>query len=89
MFTLAHEFAHIWLGSGGVSGFAGVRAEATEIELFCDQAAGEFLVAEEELRSRWYEIKRTHGPFDALARHFKVSPIRRGSSGRATGRTPS
>ncbi len=75
MFTLAHEFAHIWLGSGGVSGFAGIRAEGTEIELFCDQAAAEFLVAEEELRSRWNEIKRTHGPFDALARHFKVSPI--------------
>lgn len=77
MFTLAHELAHLWLGSqgSGLSGFPGIFPDGNEIEAFCDQAAAEFLVPEAELRACWPEVQRDAAPFETLARRFKVSPI--------------
>ncbi|WP_445399609.1 helix-turn-helix domain-containing protein [Zobellella sp. An-6] len=77
MFTLAHELAHIWLGSAGsgLSGFPGIFPDGGEVEAFCDRAAAEFLVPEAELRARWPEVQRDAAPFETLARRFKVSPI--------------
>jgi|SRR5665213_3085984 len=45
-FTLLHELAHLWLGTTGISGG---RAER-EIEQFCNDVAGEFLLPREEVR---------------------------------------
>ena len=77
MFTLAHELAHIWLGSEGegISGFEGIFPGNDRIEKFCDQAAAEFLVPAQELKERWREVKGTPDPFERVARYFKVSPI--------------
>jgi Zn-dependent peptidase ImmA (M78 family) len=44
-FTLIHELAHLWLGTTGVSG---VFADA-QIEKFCNDVAGSFLVPAHEL----------------------------------------
>lgn len=75
MFTLAHELAHVWLGSEGVSGFDNLFPGGSRIEDFCDKAAAEFLVPERELRACWSDARRAERPFDDLARRFKVSPI--------------
>jgi len=77
MFTLAHELAHLWLGSpgGGLSGFPGVFPDNGTIENFCNMAAAEFLVPEAEIKKHWKEVKRTESPFIELARLFKVSPV--------------
>jgi len=75
MFTLAHELAHVWLGSEGVSGFEDLFPGGSRVEDFCDKVAAEFLVPERELKSCWSEVKRTERPFENLARRFKVSPI--------------
>lgn len=75
MFTLAHELAHVWLGSEGVSGFEDLFPSGSQIEDFCDKAAAEFLVPERELKAIWNDAKRAERPFDELARRFKVSPI--------------
>ena len=77
MFTLAHELAHIWLGSEGegISGFEGIFPGSDRIEKFCDQTAAEFLVPARELKERWREVKGTPDPFERVARYFKVSPI--------------
>ncbi len=77
MFTLAHELAHVWLGSEGegISGFEGIFPGDSRIEKFCDQAAAEFLVPARELKERWREVKGTPDPFERVARYFKVSPI--------------
>ena len=77
MFTLAHELAHVWLGTAGegVSGFEGLFPGDARVEKFCDQAAAEFLVPARELRERWRGVKGGTEPFAKLARHFKVSPI--------------
>lgn len=77
MFTLAHELAHVWLGSEGegLSGFEGLFPGDARVEKFCDQAAAEFLVPARELRERWRGMKEAAEPFQQMARHFKVSPI--------------
>jgi Zn-dependent peptidase ImmA (M78 family)/transcriptional regulator with XRE-family HTH domain len=77
MFTLAHELAHVWLGSEGegLSGFEGIFPGDTKVEKFCDQAAAEFLVPARELKERWRGVKGASDAFEQIARHFKVSPI--------------
>ncbi|MYC62707.1 MAG: ImmA/IrrE family metallo-endopeptidase [Caldilineaceae bacterium SB0661_bin_34] len=75
MFTLAHELAHIWLGTEGISGFESLLPGGTEVEDWCNQAAAELLAPARELRERWWTVRRTKRPFEALARTFKVSPV--------------
>ncbi|RIK73001.1 DNA-binding protein [candidate division KSB1 bacterium] len=77
MFTLAHELAHIWLGSEGegLSGFEGIFPGNEQVERFCDQAAAEFLVPARELKQQWPQFKGGADPFEKIARFFKVSPI--------------
>ncbi len=77
MFTLAHELAHVWLGSEGegVSGFDGIFPGSGRIETFCDQAAAEFLVPAREMKEKWKEVRGASDPFVQAARFFKVSPV--------------
>ena len=75
MFTLAHELAHIWLGTEGVSGFESLFPSGSDVEDWCNAAAAELLVPSVELASRWQEAKRGPRPFETLARAFKVSPV--------------
>ncbi|MEI6986040.1 MAG: XRE family transcriptional regulator [Rhodospirillaceae bacterium] len=52
-FTLLHELAHIWLGKSGVSGAAEDVSDNTpsgQIEQFCNDVAGEFLLPSHILR---------------------------------------
>lgn len=54
-FTLVHELAHIWLGQTGISGSPDKIAPATprgQIEQFCNDVAGEFLLPGSALKHR-------------------------------------
>jgi Zn-dependent peptidase ImmA (M78 family) len=77
IFTLAHELAHVWLGSEGegLSGYKGIFPGDTRVEKFCDQAAAEFLVPARELKECWRSVKDASDAFVQIARIFKVSPI--------------
>jgi Zn-dependent peptidase ImmA (M78 family) len=77
MFTLAHELAHVWLGSEGegLSGFEGIFPGDQRVERFCDRAAAEFLVPARELKQYWPHVKHEDDAFERVARLFKVSPI--------------
>ena len=75
MFTLAHELAHIWLGSEGVSGFQALLPGGTDVEDWCNRAAAEILAPAQEVRARWEEVRRQASSFEAPARTFKVSPV--------------
>ena len=75
MFTLAHEFAHLWLGSDGVINFRMMLPEDFDEERFCDKVAAEFLVPAAEFQAMWREAQRQDDAFDYLARRFKVSQI--------------
>ena len=76
MFTIAHELAHLWLGSEGegLSGFEALSPSGDEVEVFCDKAAAEFLLPARELIDWWEDVKREKEPFRSIARRFKVSP---------------
>ena len=75
MFTLAHELAHVWLGTEGLSGFQALLPGGTDVEDWCNRAAAELLAPAREVRTRWEEVRRATSPFEALARTFKVSPV--------------
>lgn len=76
MFTLAHELAHLWLGSSALSNIGtapmhGIRRE----EVWCNMVAAELLVPTPALRSEL----RTNEPLEQslarLAKIFKVSTL--------------
>ena len=75
MFTLAHELAHILIGETGVSAFRNMEPSPNATERFCDRAAAEFLVPEDEMLTAWSDSKQVSDPFQAIARRFKVSSI--------------
>ena len=53
IFTLAHEYAHIWRGTSGISAEDVRRQPSTSVERWCNAVASEFLVPEQDLRSRY------------------------------------
>ena len=75
LFTLAHELAHIWFGSSAAFDLRKMQPADDPTELACNRVAAEFLVPEAELRQIWSSVRRQPEPFQALARHFKVSEI--------------
>lgn len=72
-FTMIHELVHLWLGLTGVSGKDGER----DIEKFCNDVAGEFLLSTLELQtldiSEATSIAAAVQVIDAFARDRKVS----------------
>lgn len=75
MFTLAHELAHLWLGSSGVTDVQLRAFPDSGIERWCNQVAAELLVPLEELRHIFHPGEPRRSALDRLARHFKVSTL--------------
>lgn len=74
IFTLAHELAHVWTGTSGISNpeFSG-KVETLQTEKICNQIAAEFLVPYEIFVKRWYKHQDTLDNAQQLARYFRVS----------------
>jgi hypothetical protein len=71
-----HEFAHLWLGEGGVSNLdEALQPIASDVERWCNTAAAEFLVLAHELRAVWHRAQNDEEPYQFLARRFKVSSV--------------
>ncbi len=75
MFTLAHELAHVWLGTDGLFNLVNMMPHQDTTEQFCNAVAAEFLIPEYKLLERWDEAKSKQSPFPAIASWFKVSPV--------------
>lgn len=75
MFTLAHELAHIWLGSSAAFDLRELQPANDETEKACNRVAAEFLVSTPELRQIWPSIRREPNRFQMIARQFKVSEL--------------
>ena len=78
IFTLAHELAHIWTGSTGISNESLKDFEATErnpVEHFCNRTAAEVLVPSGDFLTIWDETKSIRENVDDAARHFRVSTL--------------
>ena len=76
MFTLAHELAHVWLGTTALSnlGAAPERGFRSE-EVWCNAVAAEFLVPLDALRSDLRRDEPLPDTLSRLARTFKVSTL--------------
>ena len=75
MFTLAHELAHLFLGSSASFDLRGMQPADDLTERLCNQAAAEFLIPSDLLRDSWHDIRSTGVQFQAIASRFKVSEI--------------
>ena len=75
IFTLAHELAHLFVAQSGVSHIPNLQPTEHPTERFCDIAAAEFLVPGDELNGFWLTVSQSDNPFQAIARHFKVSSL--------------
>lgn len=75
MFTLAHELAHLWVGESGLFNLPNMEPSDFAVEQFCNKVAAEFLVPAREFEAYWPRANQGAEPFQAIARHFKVSPI--------------
>lgn len=75
MFTLAHELAHVWLGSSAAFDLRNLQPAEDATEQACNRIAAEFLVPASELRQAWPAAQRRPEPLQALARRFKVSEL--------------
>jgi Zn-dependent peptidase ImmA (M78 family) len=75
MFTLAHELAHVWLGSSAAFDLRELQPSLDNTEQICNQIAAEFLVPTNDFLSSWDEVKKEEDPFQMLASRFKVSEL--------------
>ena len=75
MFTLAHEFAHVWLARSAAFDLRNLQPAGDEIEMACNKIAAEFLIPETELHELWPRAQSDPEPFQTVARHFKVSVL--------------
>ena len=76
MFTLAHELAHLWLGSSALSNIgmaspSGFRAE----EVWCNKVAAELLAPLVVFREQLRDSEFLDDALARLARYFKVSTL--------------
>jgi Zn-dependent peptidase ImmA (M78 family) len=75
MFTLAHEIAHIWLGSSALSDAEPSETPSNKIELWCDKMAAELLVPLEVVRKEYNKNNPLFDEMNRLAKCFKVSTL--------------
>jgi Zn-dependent peptidase ImmA (M78 family) len=76
MFTLAHELAHLWLGSSAVSDASAVPLHGyRREEVWCNAVAAELLVPLAALRPALQPNEPLDQSLQRLARQFKVSTL--------------
>jgi Zn-dependent peptidase ImmA (M78 family)/transcriptional regulator with XRE-family HTH domain len=76
MFTLAHELAHLWLGSTAVSdASAAPNGGHRREEVWCNAVAAELLVPLEALRDDLRQDETVENAMGRLTRRYKVSSL--------------
>lgn len=77
LFTLAHEYAHVWRGSSGIGNEDPRYQGQSEIEQWCNAVASEVLVPSAELLERYAPVAAldTTPLLDRLAHDFKCGTL--------------
>ena len=77
IFTLAHEFAHVWRGSSGIGNEDPRIFGQSEIERWCNAVASEVLVPSDQLRQRYQPLagRDTTTVLDRLAHDFRCGTL--------------
>ncbi len=76
IFTLAHEFAHIWMGLSGVSNLEYLEKPEQQHhshERATDAVAAEILVPATSFTLRWEDSHEIEDNIERLSRHYRVS----------------
>jgi Zn-dependent peptidase ImmA (M78 family) len=77
IFTLAHEYAHVWLGRGGIS-LEDLKWEPRgDVERWCNAVASEFLVPQEVLEAHFRNVRAFNltDQLERLAPIFKCGTL--------------
>lgn len=77
IFTIAHEFAHVWRGSSGIGNEDPRNGGQSDIERWCNAVASEVLVPGDELRARYEPLANlgTTEVLDRLATDFRCGTL--------------
>ena len=77
IFTIAHEFAHVWRGSSGIGNEEPRSAGQSDVERWCNAVASEVLVPADELRVRYEPLANlgTTVVLDRLAADFHCGTL--------------
>lgn len=75
MFTLAREFAHLWLGVSGISDADLAGVPAHESEHWCNRVAAEVLVPADALRDELDPCASLQAELNRLSHRFEVSTL--------------
>jgi Zn-dependent peptidase ImmA (M78 family) len=75
MFTLAHELAHLLLGTSALSNVDGLNRPRRESETWCNAVAAELLVPADTLRENFDPSEERDPALTRLGRQFKVSRL--------------
>lgn len=79
LFTLIHEFVHLLIGHGGISGNDLLEKASNKVERYCNQVAAEFLVPENSLRENWpdeiRDVEELYQVIKRLGKRFHVSDM--------------
>jgi Zn-dependent peptidase ImmA (M78 family) len=77
IFTLVHEFAHIWRGKGGLGNEEPNRDGQYDIEKWCNNVASEVLVPREGFARQWASVQSLSLPdaLDRLARTYRCGSL--------------
>ncbi|HZM03951.1 MAG TPA: XRE family transcriptional regulator [Candidatus Saccharimonadales bacterium] len=75
IFTIAHEFAHVWIGETGVSNLEKTYSAGGKIEEYCNSVAAEVVLPLEELHASWRGGINDISEIERLSHQFKVSRI--------------
>lgn len=76
IFTLAHELAHIWLETEGISNLQIADVDnQDDNELWCNQVAAELLVPLADLQNNFNRANSLENELKRLAKFYKVSSL--------------
>lgn len=77
LFTLAHEYAHVWRGTSGIGNEDPRQDGQSGVEKWCNAVASEVLVPRSELASKHADVARAPltKALDELAREFRCGTL--------------
>jgi Zn-dependent peptidase ImmA (M78 family) len=77
LFTLAHEYAHVWRGTSGIGNEDPRTAGQSHIERWCNDVASDVFVPRDALAAKYPEVSNRTLPdaLDELARSFRCGTL--------------